>query len=159
MEEAVALERRLPGWPLVGGPTEHLCHQLVWAFDLDAARDLNLELVAVRRAQNDPANEAWALWNLGLLEWRAGNWDEAERHTADSVELRTQLGRVSHTNEFPSAIVAAHRGRIDDAREWSHRAIARGDARGRPDRGVGAQLGPGAASSSRWGTPRRRCRT
>ena len=130
MEEAVALERRLPGWPLMGGPTEYLCHQLVWAFDLGAARDLNLELVAVRRAQNDPANEAWALWNLGLLEWRAGNWDEAERHTADSVALRTQLGRVSYTNEFPSAIVAAHRGRIDDAREWSHRAIARGTLEG-----------------------------
>ena len=126
----LALERRLPGWPLVGGPAGRLCHQLVWAFELDAARRLSLELVAVRRAQNDPANEAWALWNLGLLEWRAGNWDEAERYTTDSVELRTQLGRVSYTNDFPSAIVAAHRGRIDDAREWSHRAIARGTLEG-----------------------------
>ena len=130
MDEAVALERRVPGWPLVGGPTEYLSHQLVWAYELDDARRLNLELVAVRRAQNDPSNEAWALWNLGLLEWRAGNWDDAERYTSGSVELRTQLGRVSHTHEFPSAILAAHTGRVDDARAWSHRAIARGTSEG-----------------------------
>ena len=130
MDEAIALERRLPGWPLVGGPLEYLCHQLVWAFELDDARRLNLELVAIRKARNDPSNEAWALWNLGLLEWRAGNWAEAERYAAQSVDLRAQLGRLSHTHEFPSAIIAAHTGRVDDAREWSHRAIARGTREG-----------------------------
>jgi DNA-binding CsgD family transcriptional regulator len=130
MEEAVALERSLPECPIVGGPTEVFCHQLVWAVELDAARRLLLELRDVRRAKNEAGDEAWALWNLSLLEWRAGNWDEADRYAAGSLDLRTQLGGLSHTDEFPTAIIAAHRGRIDDARARSHRAIARAEAEG-----------------------------
>ena len=130
MEEALALERPLPEWPIVGGPTEIFCHQLVWAVDLDPARRLLLELRDVRGARNEASDEAWALWNLGLLEWRAGNWDEADRYAAGSLDLRTQLGGLSHTDEFPTAIIAAHQGRIGDARARSHRAIARAEADG-----------------------------
>ena len=38
MEEAVALERSLPGWPLDDGPTLSLGHELVWAAEVDRAR-------------------------------------------------------------------------------------------------------------------------
>ena len=67
-------------------------------------------------ARNDPAGEAQALWSLSLLESRAGNWDEADRCTTDSLELWTQLDRVIPPYEFPAAIIAAHRGRVDEAR-------------------------------------------
>jgi DNA-binding CsgD family transcriptional regulator len=130
MEEALALERSLPDCPIFGGPTEFFCLQLVWAFDLDPARRLLHKLRDVRAARNDSRNEAWALWNLGLLEWRAGNWDEADRNAAGSLELQTQLGGVSFTVDFPIAIIAAHRGRIVEGRARSHKAIARAEAEG-----------------------------
>jgi DNA-binding CsgD family transcriptional regulator len=130
MEEALGLERALPEWPLYSGPTEYYCHQLVWAVDLDPARKLLLELRDVRRARNDARNESYALWNLGFLEWRAGNWDEAERYAAGSLELVTQLGYVMPPDEFPTAVIAAHRGRIEDARARASKAIARAEAEG-----------------------------
>ena len=40
------------------------------------------------KARNDPAREADALWHLGLLEWRAGNWELADRYMADSLDLQ-----------------------------------------------------------------------
>ena len=130
MEQAVSLERTLPDWPLISGPTEHLCHQLVWAGELDLGRSLLLEVLDVRRAAQDAGSEAWTLWNLGLLEWRAGNWDTAERHTAGALDLQAQLGDITGSDEFPAAIVAAHRGRISEARERALRSIAHGVAEG-----------------------------
>jgi DNA-binding CsgD family transcriptional regulator len=130
MEEAMVLERSLAEWPLEDGPTVVFCHQLVWAFELSHARRLVLELGDVLKTRNDPADEAWELWQLSFIEWRAGNWEEAERHAAGSLELLTQLGRVLPPYEFPAAIIDAHRGRIDDARARAQGAIGRAEAEG-----------------------------
>ena len=69
-------------------------------------------------------------WFLGFLEWRAGNWEVADRYANDSMELATQLGRLSPPGELPSAVIAAHRGRIGDARARAQGAIARAEAEG-----------------------------
>jgi DNA-binding CsgD family transcriptional regulator len=130
MEEAFALERSLAEWPLRNGPTVVFCHQLLWSAELEPARRLLLESHAALKTRNDPADEAFALWQLGFLEWRAGNWEEADRHTADSLDLFTQLGTLMPSYEFPAAIIAAHRGRIDDARARAQAAVARGEAEG-----------------------------
>ncbi len=130
MEEALSLERSLAEWPLEDGPTWVAGWQLCWSADLDRARSLLQEVLPVVRARNDPAGEAEALWYLSLLETRAANWDEAERYTADSLDLRTQLGRVIPPHHFPAAIIAAHRGRIDEARARSQSALAHAEAEG-----------------------------
>ena len=104
--------------------------QLCWSADVDRARELFQELLRVARARNDPAGEADALHSLSLLESRAGNWEEADRHATDSIDLKTQLGRLTPPDEFPAAIIAAHRGRIDEARARSQGAIARAEAEG-----------------------------
>ena len=155
MEEALALERRLPEWPLVDGPTGCLCHQLVWSVDLEP-RGRSSRSSRGAPARERPGGEAGALWYLGLLEWRAGNWDEADRYAAASMDLGRSSDRVCTPDDFPSAIVAAHRGRIDDARESGRTgAIARGRGRGHRITGRGT-AGCSASSSSRWETPRRR---
>jgi DNA-binding CsgD family transcriptional regulator len=46
------------------------------------------------------------------------------------LDLRTQLGRVIPPHEFPAAVIAAHRGRIGDARARSQQAVARAEAEG-----------------------------
>ena len=130
MDEAVALERTLPDAPLREGPTWVYCHQLVWSVELDAARTLALELRGAFAKRDDAWAEAFALWELGLLEWRAGNWDEGRRYAAGSLEMRTQLGRVMPHDEFPLAVIAAHLGRIDEARSRSEGAAARAQAAG-----------------------------
>jgi DNA-binding CsgD family transcriptional regulator len=130
MDKALALERELPGWPLEDGPAEKTCYLSVCSVDLDRARTVLLELRDVCRAKNDANGEAWPLWWLALLELRAGNWDEAGRYASDSLDLKTQLGSVSHHDEFPGAAIAAHQGRVADARTRAHRSIARGEAAG-----------------------------
>jgi len=130
MEEALTLERTLPDWPLDDGPAWVHGWQLLWSADVDRARDLAQEILGVVRARNDPAGEADALWHLSMLESRAANWEQADRYTTDSLDLWTQLGRVIPPHEFPAAIIAAHRGRLDDARARSQRAVARAEAEG-----------------------------
>jgi DNA-binding CsgD family transcriptional regulator len=130
MDEALSIERSLPDWPLGDGPTWVYGWQLCWSADFDRARELFQEVLGVVKARNDAAGEADALWYLGLLESRAANWEEADRYTKDSLDLWTQLGRVIPPYEFPASIIAAHRGRIDDARARSQRAVARAEAEG-----------------------------
>ncbi len=128
MEEALALERSLAEWPLDDGPTWVYGWQLCWLADVDRARDLFQEVLRAVTVRNDPAGEAEALWYLSLLEARAANWEAAGRYADDSLNLWTQLGRVIPPHEFPAAVIAAHRGRIDEARARSQRALARAEA-------------------------------
>jgi DNA-binding CsgD family transcriptional regulator len=130
MEEALSLERSLAEWPLHDGPTWVYGWQLCWSADVDRARELLLEVLPVVRTRNDPAGEAEALWYLSLLESRRANWEEADRYSTDSLDVWTQLGRVIPPHEFPAAIIAAHRGRIGDARARSQRAVARAETEG-----------------------------
>jgi DNA-binding CsgD family transcriptional regulator len=130
MDDAVTLERSLTSWPLDRGPTDLLSRQLVWVDDLDPARKLLRELRDAHRTRNDADGEATATWWLALLEWRAGNWEEAERSAADSFDIRTQLGRVMPGDGFPGALIAAHRGQIVDARVQAQRDMAEAEAMG-----------------------------
>ena len=125
MDEALALERALPEWPLMDGPTNALGYQLWASGDLDAARVVLHEFRETLHARMDP-EEAVALWHLTFLEWRAGDWALAARHLADSLSLTTQAGRVGMwpAQEAPATLIAAHQGHIDEARAQAERAVA-----------------------------------
>ena len=128
MQEALSLERSLAEWPLDDGPTVVYGHQLWWSADVAGARALFQEFLGA--VGNEPERKAAAYWFLGFLEWRAGNWEQADRYAADSVELETQLGQLTPVGELPAAAIAAHLGRIDDARARAHGAITRAEAEG-----------------------------
>ena len=131
LEEALSLERPLPEWPLDDGPTWVLGHQLWWSGDVGRARVLFEELLGAVTARNDPTGLADTLWYTSLVEWRAGNWEASDRYAGESHALMTQLGRaVTPVNEFPTAIVAAHRGRIGDARARAQHALSLAEAEG-----------------------------
>jgi DNA-binding CsgD family transcriptional regulator len=130
MDEAMTLERSLPSWPLDRGPTDLHSRQLVLAADLKAARDLLRELHDAHTKRNDADGASTATWWLSLLEWRAGDWEAAERYAADSFEVRTQLGQVMPGDGFPVELIAAHRGRIDEARAGAARDLAEAEAMG-----------------------------
>ena len=130
MQEALSLERSLAEWPLEAGPTLIYGHQLWWSADVDRARALFTEVQNAVNVRNDPEKEAKALWHRSFLEWRAGNWEEAEPYAGDAVELTTQLGSLLPPQELPAAVIAAHRGRIGDARARAEGALARAEAEG-----------------------------
>jgi len=125
MEEAVSLERTLAGWPLDVGPTRFYGNQLWWAGDVDGARSLFLEVLRAVTARDDPVAEGDALWSLGFLEWRAGNWEVAAEYAADSLDLQMQLGLDWPPGQLPAAVLAAHRGKIDEARARAEGALSR----------------------------------
>ena len=116
--------------PLTDGLMAVLCHQLWWSDDLDPARRLLQELREVLNARNDAEGDARALWHLGLLEWRAGNWDEADRYAADSLELGTQLGRLTPLGD----VSGGHRRRPPGP---DRRRAGQGAGGDRPRRGRG----------------------
>jgi DNA-binding CsgD family transcriptional regulator len=125
MDEALALERALPEWPLMDGPTNAIAYQLWSSGDLDSARLVMHEYWEALHARSDP-EEAVALWHLTFLEWRAGNWELAAQHLADSLSLTNQAGRAGMwpAQEAPATAIAAHQGRIDEAREQAEHAAA-----------------------------------
>jgi DNA-binding CsgD family transcriptional regulator len=131
MDEALVLERSLPGPPPAGAVTWSFAYQLVWSGELDRARALLEAAQEALHARDDLAEDD-ALWLLSILEWRAGNWDRAAGHAADSLALREQFGRggLQPVAEMPAAMIAAHQGRIEEARDRSERAIALAEADG-----------------------------
>ena len=135
MDEALRLERSLGGWLRLGAPettgpkTVH-GHQLRWSGELDRARAIFHEVHDDVRARNEPWEEAITLWHLGLLEWRAGNWDESARHAERARELFTQLGRIAPNSEMPAVVITAYRGRTDDARALAEDVAARAESEG-----------------------------
>jgi DNA-binding CsgD family transcriptional regulator len=131
MEKALALERSLPQGSLTGEATSVLTFQLVWSGELERARRLLEDRREALNAREDP-EEVGALWLLSLLEWRAGNWELGARHAADSLALRAQFGHEGGQPmaELPAALIAAHQGRIEDARDRSERALALAEEQG-----------------------------
>jgi DNA-binding CsgD family transcriptional regulator len=130
MEEAISLERRSADAPLREGPTVQFGWQLLWSADIERGREVLGGLERSATMRDKPAAKAEALWQLGFLEWRAGDWDRAEQHVAESLALLTQLGALTPVDECPGAVIAAHRGRVDQARRISRSAITRAESEG-----------------------------
>ena len=124
--KALALERTLPNWPLDGGPADNIALELMWMVELGPARTILLELLDVRRDRGDAPGEAVTLWTLAMVEWRAGNWDKAEQYLGESVVLKTERGRDA-TADFPTTLLAAYRGRVDEARSHAELGVALGE--------------------------------
>ena len=130
MDEAVALERTLPSWPLRDGPTYQYGLQLFWSADTQRGRDILDDMARGAETRNDPLTGAWARWFLGFLEWRAGRWERADRLVADALDVMAQFEELAPPAEFPASVIAAHRGQVDAARARSVAAIGRGEAAG-----------------------------
>jgi DNA-binding CsgD family transcriptional regulator len=96
------------------------CHglQLLWAGELDAARQvLDQELSEYERLGRYVVR-AELLTYLAEVECRAGNWDVAARHAQEAYEIDVESGWTlgqGHTL-FPRALVAALKGEVGAAR-------------------------------------------
>jgi DNA-binding CsgD family transcriptional regulator len=131
MARAVALEEEL-GLPLFfSGARGSLCDQRFWSHDLDAARALAEELRDSEHRREGYADSE-GLWYLALIEWRAGNWTLAAELADEVRAIEEQLGRegLLSVRQWPSALIAAHRGFVDEARAIASEALERADPEG-----------------------------
>jgi len=131
LDEALALERALPESRRTYAATQALVYQQIWSGDLSGARP-TLERWRAAVAANEDSEEDNVLWYLAMLEWRAGNWEVAARYAAESLAIRSQFGIEGGQPiaELPAAMIAAHLGRLEEARAMSLRALARAEAEG-----------------------------
>ena len=106
-----------------------LAHVRLWAMRLDEAREI-LEPLSREWAERDERVVANASWYLSLVELRAGRWNLADEYAQRARELNTLYSRdetEDPTNVFPPALLAAHRGDLEHARELAARSVELAD--------------------------------
>ena len=94
--------------------------------DHGAARAL-LEREYEESCETDDVSAAEALYRLAWLELWAGRWELAAEYAERTYDLMTQYGLEVPWAHLPIAVVAAHRGRLDLAREHSERSLKLGE--------------------------------
>lgn len=105
-----------------------LAHVLVWSVATTRARAL-LES-QLRDSSND---EFWCTevrWFLAFVELDAGRWSLATEYAELAKEVGAQYGLEMPQLFFPIALIAAHRGEFDQARDAARRGRELADEQG-----------------------------
>jgi DNA-binding CsgD family transcriptional regulator len=76
----------------------------------------------------DEPRSARASWGLAWLEFFAGRWPVAAEHAARAHDIAIQYGLEVPQDHLPIAVIAAHQGKLELAREHSERALQLADA-------------------------------
>ena len=100
-----------------------LAHILVWSYSLERARAL-LESLYQEWSESDERLAAYARWYLALVELRSGHLLLAGEYAEQAQSLSGHYARPdseSPTSLMPLALVAAHRGDLELAREFAER--------------------------------------
>jgi DNA-binding NarL/FixJ family response regulator len=109
-------------------PGTGLAERRLWAGDLAGARaQLEAELDALC-SRGIYFGRKQLLRDLADLEWRAGNWDRAERHLDGHQELTFDGGDRFHEAValWQQGLLAASRGQVEAARKHALDAVDRG---------------------------------
>jgi len=94
--------------------------------DVDAARAL-LEPAYAEWHERDELWSAELLARLAWVELWGGRWQLAAHYAARALDINLQYGFDVPWNHMPIAVVAAHRGRLQVAREHSGLALRLGE--------------------------------
>ena len=96
---------------------------LLYTGRLAEARTLFAELLALSIQLGRVRSTAGCLLHLTELEVRAGELAQAELHAREFLHIDRQLRGELSTEWYPSALVASHAGRTDDARRILTRGV------------------------------------
>jgi DNA-binding CsgD family transcriptional regulator len=99
-----------------------LAHVLVWSVETARARSL-LEGQHREWIERDELWSTEALWYLSWVELRAGRWSLAAEYADRSREVGIQYGFDLPQHYFLIALVAAHRGELERARDVAKRGL------------------------------------
>jgi DNA-binding CsgD family transcriptional regulator len=106
-----------------------LAHVLVWSGHVVRARAV-LESIYGDWRDRDERVAGYALWYLALVELRSGRYANADDYAAHARRLSAQYARdeaESPTSILPLALVSAHRGDLERARELAELACRLAD--------------------------------
>ncbi|MGI8593345.1 MAG: ATP-binding protein [Solirubrobacteraceae bacterium] len=109
-------------------PGTGLAERRLWAGDLAGARALLEAELDALCSRGIYYGRKQLLRDLVDLEWRAGNWDRAERHLDDHRELTFDGGDRFHEAValWQQGLLAASRGQVEAARQHALDAVDRG---------------------------------
>jgi DNA-binding NarL/FixJ family response regulator len=109
-------------------PRASAARQRLWAGDLAGARTVLEEELDSLRDRGVYFGRKQLYRDLADLEWRAGDWDRADRHLTLHQELTFDAGDRFHEVEglWQQALLAASRGHVGDARRLAHESVERG---------------------------------
>lgn len=128
LERAVAIAGDRPPIKGFATPRLTLAQHRLWGGDLAGARELlAVEVLAIRSWGYEDITQRVFL-TLVDLEWRAGNWELAERHLEElSMLVFDGDNRWGEALVLPQqALLAASRGRVDEARRLGEATVDRG---------------------------------
>src|SRR5262249_41658485 len=104
-------------------------NNLAWALALNPNRrpgDLGVALDHVRRCLDLEHHQNFASFNtLGVVEYRAGHWNEAIAALSTSVEMKEKAGNPGLAYDwFFLAMAHWQLGQKDEARTWFAKSVA-----------------------------------
>jgi DNA-binding CsgD family transcriptional regulator len=105
--------------------TQALANVLDVRRDRDAGRAL-LEPAYDEWHERDELSAARALTDLSWVELWSGRWETAAEYAARALDINVQYGLDVPWNHLASAVIAAHRGRLEEARAHSELALQLG---------------------------------
>jgi DNA-binding CsgD family transcriptional regulator len=109
--------------------TQSVSSTLLWTGRLDRARTLLEEFYAARKELDEHA-VAVTLWRLSLVEFYAGRFTLAADYARRSREI-SSLYTIEEGEDaghlYAVAVIAAHRGELERARELAERGLAAGE--------------------------------
>jgi DNA-binding CsgD family transcriptional regulator len=127
LERGLAIEERVESLlEFHQSPRAALPRYLLRSGELDRARVVLREAEERAVARGDEGTRGHVLWILIMVEWLAGQWQQALTHAEVAIELaeqtRDQQYRATVLNA--SALVHAYRGHADEARRLAEEALS-----------------------------------
>lgn len=129
LERALALAETVEARPVYEGPIVTLGRRRMYEDRPGEARAHLHAALDTATACGDEDSRVGVLLHLTELECRAGNWARAAQHAAECLELSEQiLLHQHHAALYAKALVEAHLGRVEGAREAAQQGLALAEA-------------------------------
>ena len=105
---------------------------LKWSDRLDEARSRLADRYRHRIDRGDEASLPFLLYHFSELECWAGNWDAAEEYALEACQVADESRQrtMRPATLYSLALVRAHRGQVEQARELATEALALCDSTG-----------------------------
>ncbi|MDA0172896.1 LuxR C-terminal-related transcriptional regulator [Solirubrobacter taibaiensis] len=101
-----------------------------WRGEMDAARATTTRFLALADERGEAVSYTWLRLNLCGIELRAGRWPVAEQLLDEWAESSDRALLSTPAYQYNRALLAAGRGRPDEAERWATPALADAEARG-----------------------------
>ena len=115
---------------LVDSPEPVVGLRLSWRGEMDQARATTTRFLSLADERGEAVSYTWLRLNLCGVELRAGRWAAAAQLLDEWAESSDRTLLSTPAYQYNRALLAAGRGRSDEAERWAAPALADAEARG-----------------------------